>query len=311
MIRRFRQAIGTATYPIAVKVITIYVAAQMYYLTGGVPGTILPFSSVVPLTILCVSYSILDLSFDQLRLVLRRGTPLISALVSAAKFLSPIYLSLSALGILLSVMYEGMSYWSLSLFFIPLMVTRTTFKSYLDIRNVYRKTVEALANAIEAQNPKRHGHGRRVAGYAVDIAKELGIYGRELELIGYAAVLHDIGMLGVDEDSLDQLLEQVSSRSGDAPHAIIGAEVVEQVDFLFDAADMIRKHDVPYDRIRRQDDVKIGARIINVASHFDKLTRGEVPGERLTYLQALSRIKKEQGIMFDPRVVRAFSNVLR
>jgi hypothetical protein len=311
MVRHFRKAIGTATYPIAVKLITVYVSAQIYYLAGGIPGVILPFSAVVPLTILCVTYSVLDLLFDQLRIVLRRGTPLVSSVVSAGKFLSPIYLSLSALGILLSVMYEVMNYWSLPLFFVPLVVTRGSFKSYLDIRNVYRKTVDALVNAIEAQNPKRHGHGRRVAGHAVDIAKELGIYGRELELIGYASVLHDIGMLGVDEDSLDQLLENVSSQSGDAPHAIIGAEVVEQVDFLYEAADMIRKHHVPYDRIRRQDDVKIGARIINVASHFDKLTRGEIPGERLTYYQALGRIKKEQGIMFDPRVVRAFSNVLR
>jgi response regulator RpfG family c-di-GMP phosphodiesterase len=139
----------------------------------------------------------------------------------------------------------------------------------------------------------------------------MGIYGRELELIGYAAILHDIGMLGVDEDSLDQLLEQVSSRSGDAPHAMIGAEVVEQVDFLFDAADMIRKHHMPYDRIRRQDDIKVGSRIINVASHFDKLTRGDVHEERLTSYQALGKIKKEQGIMFDPKVVRALINVLR
>jgi hypothetical protein len=311
MVRQFKQAIGTAAYPLSVKLITVFIASSAYYAVGGVPGTISPFSGILPITILCVAYSIFDLAFDQLKIVLRRGTPAIPALISAVKFLGPVYLSLSALGILLAVMNEGMGLWSLPLFFLPLLVTRNSFKSFLDIRNVYRKTVEALANAIEAQNPKRHGHGRRVANYSVDIAKELGIYGRELELIGYAAILHDIGMLGVDEDSLDQLLEQVSSQSGDAPHAIIGAEVVEQVDFLFDAADMIRKHHVPYDRIRRQDDVKIGSRIINVASHFDKMTRGELPEERLSYYKALNRIKKEQGIMFDPRVVRALVNVLR
>ena len=178
-------------------------------------------------------------------------------------------------------------------------------------RNVYRKTIEALANAIEAQNPNRHGHGRRVANYSVDIAKEIGVHGRELELIGYAALLHDIGMLGVDEDSLDHLLEQASSQSGEAPHALIGAEVVEQVDFLKDAADMVRKHHYPIDRLKSPDEIPVGARIINVASNFDKLTRSDNPDERLTAYQAISRMKKDQGMKFDPKVVRALIDILR
>lgn len=311
MIRHFKQALGSAAYPLSVKLISALIASNVYYAMGGDSGTVSPFAGILPILSLCLVYSILDLAFDQLRIVLRRGTPVLPALVSATKFLGPIYLSLSTLGILLAVMNEGMGFWSLPLFFLPLLVARNSFKSFLDIRGVYRKTVEALANAIEAQNPRRHGHGRRVASYSVDIAKELGIYGHELESIGYAAILHDIGMLGVDEDSLDQLLEQVSSRSGDAPHAMIGAEVIEQVDFLYNSADMIRKHHIPYDRIRRQDDVGLGSRIINVASHFDKLTKGELLEERLSSYQALNKIKKEQGIMFDPKVVRALANVLR
>jgi len=208
-------------------------------------------------------------------------------------------------------MYRGMGYWSLVIFFLPLLVTRLSFKSFLGIRNVYRKTIEALANAIEAQNPNRHGHGRRVANYSVDIAKEIGVHGRELELIGYAALLHDIGMLGVDEDSLDHLLEQASSQSGEAPHALIGAEVVEQVDFLKDAADMVRKHHYPIDRLKSPDEIPVGARIINVASNFDKLTRSDNPDERLTAYQAISRMKKDQGMKFDPKVVRALIDILR
>ena len=170
---------------------------------------------------------------------------------------------------------------------------------------------QALANAIEAQNPHRRGHGQRVANYAVDMAKEAGLHGRELELIGYAALLHDIGMLGVDEDSLDHILEQISARGGEAPHAIIGSEILEQVDFLKDAAEMVRKHHSPMGKARRIDNIPIGARIINVASHFDKLTKADTPDERLTAYQAISKIKKEQGITFDPKAVRALINVLR
>jgi putative nucleotidyltransferase with HDIG domain len=311
LIKQVSFELGSAAYPLSLKIITAFMAAYMFYTIGGRPGNVEPVFGIVSLALLCVVYSIVDLGFDQLTIAIRRGTPYFPGLVSSAKFLGPIYLSLSSLGVLLATMYKGMGYWSLVLFFVPLLVTRLSFKSYLDIRKVYRKTIEALSNAIEAQNSKRSGHGRRVANYSVDIAKELGIHGRELELIGYAALLHDIGMLGVDEDSLDQLLENVSARSGEAPHAIIGAEVVEQVDFLQDAADMVRKHHIPYDKVRRTDVVPLGARIINVASRFDRLTKTDSSADRLTPYQAISNIKGDQGITFDPKVVRALVNLLK
>jgi len=311
LIRQIKPSFNGTIYPLSLKVLTTSSSAYLFYLVGGEAGKIEPFYGLLSLLMLCAFYSVVDLGFDQLTISVNRGTPYIPSFLSAAQFLAPIYLALSSLGVLLALMYEGMGYWGIALFFLPLLVTRLSFKSFLDIRNVYRKTIEALANAIEAQNLSRRGHGQRVANYSVDIAKELGLHGRELELIGYAALLHDIGMLGVDEDSLDHLLEQVSAREGDAPHAIIGGEVIEQVDFLKDAADMVRKHHVPIDKVRRPDDIPIGARIINVASQFDKLTKTDRPDDRLTAYQAISRIKREQGIRFDPKVVRALINTLR
>ncbi|MHB8840844.1 MAG: HD-GYP domain-containing protein [Candidatus Aquicultor sp.] len=311
LIRQVKLQFGATMYPLSIKIITIYMATNVFYAVGGKPGEIEPLLGIVSLLLLCGAYSVIDLGLDQLTIAANRGTRYMRGFVSSVRFLGPIYLSLSSLGILLSIMYKGMGYWGLLLFFLPLMVTRVSFKSFLDIRNIYRKTIEALSNAIEAQNSNRSGHGRRVANYSVDIAKEIGIHGRELELIGYAALLHDIGMLGVDEDSLDHLLEQVSAQSGEAPHAIIGAEVVEQVDFLRGAADMVRTHHYPIDRLKRPDDIPLGARIINVASYFDKLTKTDVLAERLTAYQAISRIKKDQGIRFDPKVVRALITILR
>ncbi len=311
VIKQFKLNMGRTIYPLALKIITAYLSTYVFYAVGGKAGKLEPFYGIVSILILCAAHFAIDLGFDQLMIAFRRGTPYIPAFISAARFLGPIYLSLSSIGVLLAIMYKGMGYWSLIIFFLPLLVARLSFKSFLGIRNVYRKTIEALANAIEAQNPNRHGHGRRVANYSVDIAKEIGIHGRELELIGYAALLHDIGMLGVDEDSLDHLLEQASTQSGEAPHALIGAEVIEQVDFLKDAADMVRKHHYPIDRLKSPDEIPIGARIINVASNFDKLTQSDLLEEKLTAYQAISRMKKDQGMKFDPKVMRALINILR
>ena len=311
LIRQVKLKFAATLYPLSLKIITVFISTNIFYALGGKPGKIEPLLGIISLLLLCGVYSVIDLGFDQLTIAVNRGTRYMRGLVSSVRFLGPIYLSLSSLGILLSIMYKGMGYWGMLLFFLPLMVTRISFKSFLDIRKIYRKTIEALSNAIEAQNSNRSGHGKRVANYSVDIAKEIGVRGRELELIGYAALLHDIGMLGVDEDSLDHLLEQVSAQSGEAPHALIGAEVVEQVDFLRDAADMVRTHHYPIDRLKRPDDIPLGARIINVASRFDKLTKTDMLDERLTAYQAVSRIKKEQGMRFDPKVVRALITTLR
>lgn len=311
VIKKFKIDFARNAFPLSLKINAAFASAYVFYYVGGRPGKVEPLYGLLSLLIACGVYILIDLGLDQLTIAFKKGTPYIPGFVSAIRFLGPIYLSLSSIGMLLALMYRGMGYWSLIVFFLPLSVARLSFKSFLDIRNVYRKTIEALANAIEAQNPSRHGHGRRVANYSIDIAKEIGIHGRELELIGYAALLHDIGMLGVDEDSLDQLLEQTSSQSGEAPHAIMGAEVMEQVDFLKDAADMVRKHHFPIDRAKSPEDIPIGARIINAASYFDKLTRGDNFEEKLTSYQAISRMKKDQGMNFDPKVIRALINVLR
>ncbi|HZD60255.1 MAG TPA: HD domain-containing phosphohydrolase [Anaerolineae bacterium] len=311
LVKRADSGFSDVAYPLSLKILTAFLATYLFNLIGGEVGKIEPIYGLVSLLVLCAAYSLIDIGFDQLTISINRARPFTSAFFFAVRFLAPIYMSLSFLGVLLAIMYKGSGYWSLALFFLPLLVTRLSFKYFLDIRNVYRRTIEALTNAIEAQNPRRRGHGQRVARYAIDIAKELGIHGRELELIGYAALLHDIGMLGIDDDSLDHLLEQVSARNGEAPHALVGAEIIEQVDFLKDAADMVHKHHFPIDKASRPSDIPLGARIINVASHFDKLTRSDVPGERLTAYQAISKIKKDQGIVFDPKVVRALIHTLR
>jgi len=311
LVQRLKLKFTATMYPLSQLVLIVIAAAQVFYAAGGETGKIEPFYGITALVLLCGVYTFLMLGLDQLAISINRGTPYIPAFMSAVEFLAPFYLALSSLGVLLAIMYGGMAYWGLLIFFVPLLVTRLSFKSFLDIRRVYRKTIEALANTIEAQNPRRRGHGQRVASYSVDIGKEMGVHGRDLELIGYAALLHDIGMLGVDEDSLDHLLEQASAQSGEAPHAIIGAEIIEEVDFLKDAADMVRKHHFPIDKVGSPSELSLGARIINVASSFDKFTRADNPDERLTAYQAITRIKKDQAIVYDPKVVRSLINVLR
>ena len=158
----------------------------------------------------------------------------------------------------------------------------------------------------------RKGHAERVMDYSIGIARELGMSGSELEKIAYAALLHDLGKLGLDKDSLDSLLESKSSWNGESPHAIIGAEILEQVDFLCEASRIVRLHHEPFagGNIKR-DEVPMRARIINVASRYDELTTAESTSERLNLSQAVTKLKKEQGLSYDPQIIRALIGLLQ
>ncbi|MDO8885804.1 MAG: HD domain-containing protein [Candidatus Oleimmundimicrobium sp.] len=216
----------------------------------------------------------------------------------------------------MALMYDSMGIWSIVLFFLPLLVTRHSFNLFLDIRKTYNNTIKALASIIEAQDPLKRGHAERVADISVDMAKMMGIRGKDLEIINNAALLHDIGSIGVDEESLDSLLDKVTSKNeGEVMHAKIGADILEQVDYLKGCSDIVKKHHVPYrsenKRSKSREFVPLAARIINVVSYYDELTQTREPDERLNTREAINRIKKDRGLLFDPKVVRVLMNVAR
>lgn len=277
-------------------------------------GSVPPFLAVGTLRVLavCAAYFLSEVALRQLDFGIERSTPFWPLFLGAVKFLGPIYLALASIGVLMALMYPSMGVWSAVLFLVLLLVTRQSFSLYLDIRRTYRSTIAALATAIEAEAQERHGHGERVATLSVKMARELGVHGQELEWLGYAALLHDIGRLGVDEESFDGLMENLNVQSGDLQHAIAGADILRQVEFLRPAADMVRYHHRPHEPERRSKLAKnpLGARIVSVASYYDELTQATSPDDRLRPREALARVKKEQTIMFDPKVVRALCDVV-
>lgn len=150
-----------------------------------------------------------------------------------------------------------------------------------------------------------------MADLAVDVGRELGLHGEKLEGLGYAAMLHDIGKLGLDVDSFDVLLDSRKMNPDIAPHAQIGAEILEQVEFLEQYADVVRKHHLPFVSHRAVDqEHPIEARIIAVANYFDQLTQTPIAERRLSTNQAVARIKRE-AFQFDPKVLRALIGVLK
>jgi len=260
---------------------------------------------------LCLTFFLLEIVLDQLALSHRQASPFIPAFLGSFTLIGPIYFSLASVGVLMSMMYPSMGMWGVFLFGLPLIVVHYSFKLFLDIKNTYRHTIAALTRAIQVEDHDQQSHSERVAELAIDVGRELGLHGEKLESLGYAAMLHDIGKLGLDVDSFDVLLDSRRMNPEIAPHAQIGAEILEQVGFLKKYADVVRKHHLPFSPRRNVDqEHPLEARIIAAANYYDQLTQTPIAERRLSTNQAVARIKKES-FQFDPKVLRALINVLR
>ncbi len=311
-----KKGLGIVLASSGENIISATLSALVFYLLGGKVHDVSLFKDIIPLFGLAVTFLIADISFEQVFLYLKKPMPFIGASIGVMQLLGPMYVALASTGILMALMYDSMKIWSIVLFFLPLLVTRHSFKLFLDIRETYNNTMKALATAIETQSSKRPGYTEKVADLSVDVARLMGIRGKDLEIINNAALLHDIGKIGVDEESLDSLLDTATGENeGEVLHASIGGDILEQVDYLKDCSDIVRKHHVSYKsedkRSRASELIPLGARIINVADHYYELTYLREPEERLSSREAVARIKSERGLLFDPKVVRALMNALR
>ena len=191
------------------------------------------------------------------------------------------------------------------------------------LRRDLLRVAQALTQAVEAKDSYTEGHLRRVSEYAVAVGSRMGLRGRDLEMIHYASLLHDLGKIGIPEEILRKrgpLTEDEAEIM--RRHPDIGARVLEKLDLLRDAAPIVRFHQERYDgqmdKTRhpgyplglRGGDIPVGARIIAVVDAFDAMTTTRPYREALPVESAIAELRKERGRQFDPAVVDAFLEVL-
>ena len=114
--------------------------------------------------------------------------------------LVPNVLSCMPLGLLTCYAFNRPDgYWLALLMVLPLMMARSAWKMYLDSRAQYLRLIQAFVASVEARDKYTEGHSRRVNQYAVQIAQHMRLRRRQVETIRVAALLHDIGKLGIED----------------------------------------------------------------------------------------------------------------
>jgi diguanylate cyclase (GGDEF)-like protein/putative nucleotidyltransferase with HDIG domain len=248
------------------------------------------------------------------------GKPLQKILVECYFWSFPYYLVGAGIAGAISWFNHAFN-WETSLLFVPaIYLIFRSYRLYLskledekrhveEIANLHLRTIEALALAIEAKDQTTHAHLQRVRVYAIEVAKELGMKGAELEALHAAALLHDIGKLAVPEHIISKPGRLTPEEFEKMKiHTVVGAEILERVRFPYPVVPIVRAHHEKWDGSGypyglKGTEIPIGARILSAVDYLDALASDRQYRRAMPLDEVMQRISGEAGKSFDPKVV--------
>jgi diguanylate cyclase (GGDEF)-like protein/putative nucleotidyltransferase with HDIG domain len=260
-------------------------------------------------------------------------------------WLLPHYVAFGAVGGAIALAYDAIGLYGLAVFVLPLLLMRKTMAAYLGhtekstrklreaaetirsqnvsleqanrlLKERSTAAMESLSATVDARDAYTAGHSRRVQQLALAIGRELGLSHAELDLLGQAALFHDIGKLAIP----DAVLLKPASLSSDEwslmqRHADEGARIIDRLGFLDDAVPAIRHHHERWDGRGYPDglageEIPLGARIIHVADALDSMLTNRIYRAARPAADALEELRRGGGSQFCPRCVAALERLL-
>jgi putative nucleotidyltransferase with HDIG domain len=185
-----------------------------------------------------------------------------------------------------------------------------------NLRENYFRTVQALVAAVEAKDPYTRWHSTNVAKYAVEIARAMEISPSQLEEIHIAAILHDVGKIGIS-DMIISKPDRLSREEFDImkDHSAHGIRILEPIGFPPAIINAIHQHHERYDgkgypQGLAGEDITLTARILNVADTIDAMISERPYRGMITPEDVLLELEREAGRQFDPRVAQSAKRLI-
>jgi HD-GYP domain-containing protein (c-di-GMP phosphodiesterase class II) len=184
---------------------------------------------------------------------------------------------------------------------------------FAEVKEMFLNTAEALAAAVEKKDPYTGGHIKRVVEYSMAIARHMSPPAESLDDLRLAAVLHDIGKIGVKDSVLlkrGELNEEEVAHM--RQHPLVGEDILVHIDQLRSVRKIMRAHHEKWDGSGYPDGLKgeaipLHARIIAIADTFDAITTDRPYRKAADWRSASEEIRRFSGKEYDPRLVEAFT----
>jgi len=188
---------------------------------------------------------------------------------------------------------------------------------YEELQQSFVQTIAALAAAVDAKDPYTGGHSQRTTELAAALARKLGLDDKEIQLLRYACLLHDMGKIGISEEIL---LKPGPLNAGEwevvRRHPALGANIVKKVALLQKLVPIIMHHHEHYDGQGypsglRGEDIPLKARILAVADAYEAMTSDRAYRPAMRVQQALTTLQQGAGEQWDDKVVDALCRIIR
>lgn len=195
-------------------------------------------------------------------------------------------------------------------------ITLENIELYDNLQNFYLEMVQTLARAIDAKDSYTHEHADRARRFARLIGHKLNLPEVMIRHIEYAALMHDIGKIGIDETILHKPGKLTpEEKEIIKKHPSIGNRIIAPVAFLSPVAPMVLYHQEwfngqGYPEGLKGEEIPLGARIVAVIDAFDAITSDRPYRKALPKEVGIEELKKGSGTQFDPKVVSAFLEIL-
>ena len=296
----------------AQSVLAIGVSGIIFHLIGGSPGNfnvlytleVVIVYTLINTIVMSVFFSILNKQhFARIWLSSIRGVILNVLLVGV-------------LGIILFLAYDSYGYGAVLLFLGPLMLARFSFKQYNDLRGTYLETIKAFNELTEAKDAYTGQHSARVEQYAVMLAEYIGLSDKKINNVRMAAILHDIGKIGID----DAILRKPSRLTDEEysmiqQHPEIGAKIIQKVYFLKEVSEIVEHHHERYDgrgypSKLKGDQISTESAILSLADVYDAITSNRSYRNPFTFDEARAEIEKCAGTQFHPDLAQKFIELM-
>jgi putative nucleotidyltransferase with HDIG domain len=179
----------------------------------------------------------------------------------------------------------------------------------------FYRAVQSLIRVLEAKDPSTRGHSDRVAEYSVKLAAEMGLSKEKTELLREAALLHDIGKLGIHDIILSKKVLTDEDWHAIHKHPEIGEEILRPVSLDPELLAIVRGHHERYDGKGYPDGISgdkidLLTAIVAVVDSYDAMVSNRAYKKDMTRREAIEQLKANKGSQFNPKVVDEFVKVL-
>lgn len=270
---------------------------------------------------------------------LSEGTPPWRVWKEQFRWLAVHYIVMGLFALFFGLAYIAFKAWSIVVFGAPLLIIRYAQQQYIaqtvrnvealravneelaraneEIQMINDELLMTLASAIDARDPYVYGHSRRVAHYAVAIAREMGLPPEQIEIIRRAALLHDVGKIGVSEGVLNKHGQLTEAEFQEMKrHATASGDILGLCHQLQNLVPIVRAHHERWDgqgypNGLKGEETPLEGRILALADAVEAMASDRAYHTAKSTDEVLAEVQAQAGSQFDPAVAAAFVNVVQ